>query len=333
MKTIRPTRRSSSRTDIPRGFTLLELVLALGLASLLLGALYTALQMHWSAAAVGQVEMERSQVARALFRRIETDLRSVVFRSTALTSISDDGSTSSTSSGSTSSASGSSGTTSGSTSSSGTANSSSSTTSTSSSTTSSSTTTDSYSTQKTGIFGDSQSLIVHLSLPSRPTSLTASLSAAPSHSANGVTAYTNSDLQSVAYFLAGSSSTLAQQIFGGTSGAQAPATGLARLQGDRMAMQAADQAGDLSVLASGVQLLAPEVASIQFEYFDGVSWSTSWDSGVSNSIPNAVRITIEFLPPPATGGWYSRPVSQSTNRFQHTVALPLAEPYVPSDSL
>ena len=60
-----------------------------------------------------------------------------------------------------------------------------------------------------------------------------------------------------------------------------------------------------------MQLLAPEVATIQFEYFDGVTWSTSWDTGTSNSIPNAVRITIDFHTPSGTGGYYSRPVSAS----------------------
>lgn len=44
-------RRLSRRADVSRGFTLLEIVLALGLASLLLAALYTALQMHWSSSA------------------------------------------------------------------------------------------------------------------------------------------------------------------------------------------------------------------------------------------------------------------------------------------
>lgn len=181
------------------------------------------------------------------------------------------------------------------------------------------------------MFGDSQTIVAHVSLPGRASDQ----SAAASGSANGTSAgYVSSDMQSVAYFLLGSNSTLAQQL---SSSLNSPfgkqATGLARLQGDRMAMQAADESGDLSSMASSVKLLAPEVASISFEYFDGVSWTTTWDSATSNSIPNAVRITIEFLPPVATGGWYSRPVSASTDRFQHTVALPLAQPYVPEDSL
>ena len=331
--------RRSNIAFSPRGFTLLELVLALGLSSLLLAALYTALQMHWSSSALGQVEMERSQVARALFRRIETDLRSVVFRDSALSSSTDDGS--STSSGSTSGSSTTSsgtstsgvstGTGSGSSASTGGSSSSTGSTSTSStgtsSSTSTSTTTENYSTQKTGLFGDSQSLIVHLSLPSRASAAAAMSS---NSAADGSAGYLGSDMQSVAYFLFGSSSMLAQQL-SGSSGQQS--SGLARMQGDRMAMQAADETGDLSSMASGVKLLAPEVASIQFEYFDGLSWTTSWDSATSNSIPNAVRVTIDFQPPVAIGGWYARPVSASTNRFQHTVALPLAQPYVPEDSL
>lgn len=180
------------------------------------------------------------------------------------------------------------------------------------------------------MFGDAQTLVVHCSLPSRGTNLG---TGSASNASGTVAGYFGGDMQSVAYFLAGSGSTLAQQLSGSSTSSLGQAIGLARLQGDRMAMQAADESGDLSSMASGVKLLAPEVASISFEYFDGVSWTTTWDSATSNSIPNAVRITIDFQPPVATGGWYARPVSASTDRFQHTVALPLAQPYVSEDSL
>lgn len=183
------------------------------------------------------------------------------------------------------------------------------------------------------MFGDSQNLVVHLSLPSRTATPGSAAQANAASSSNGTEALAGSDLQSVMYFLAGSSSPISQQLSGSVVSATGQTTGLARLQGDRMAMQAADESGNLSSMAAGVQLLAPEVAAIQFEYFDGLSWGTSWDSGTSNSLPNAVRITIDFHPPVVTNGWYARPVSASSNRFQHTVAIPLAQPYVPSDSL
>ena len=100
-----------------------------------------------------------------------------------------------------------------------------------------------------------------------------------------------------------------------------------------MAMQAADESGTLSSMAGNTKLLAPEVAAIQFEFFDGVSWTSSWDSGVSSSLPNAVRVTIDFHPPDTSRtGWFARPVSQSTNRFQQVIAIPLAEPYIPAAS-
>ncbi len=174
---------------------------------------------------------------------------------------------------------------------------------------------------------------MHVSLPSRASSLGAAAVSTNTAATDETAGYVGSDMQSIAYFMAGSGSTLAQQLSGSLSSPLGQSTGLARLQGDRMAMQAADESGDLTSMAADVKLLAPEVASISFEYFDGVSWTTSWDSGTSNSIPNAIRITIDFLPPVATGGWYARPVSHSTDRFQHTVALPLAQPYVSEDSL
>ncbi|TXT17852.1 MAG: hypothetical protein FD138_4524 [Planctomycetota bacterium] len=310
-RTMEFRRRKLARTsdfrhptsDFASGFTLLELILALGLASLLLAALYTALQMHWSSSALGHVEMERSGSTSS--GSTSTDSSTGASSST--------GSGGSTSSGS----SGTSGSTTNETSSGSTGSSSSTTT-----------TTENYSTQKTGLFGDEQSLIVHVSLPSRASSLGAAAVSTNTAATDETAGYVGSDMQSIAYFMAGSGSTLAQQLSGSLSSPLGQSTGLARLQGDRMAMQAADESGDLTSMAADVKLLAPEVASISFEYFDGVSWTTSWDSGTSNSIPNAIRITIDFLPPVATGGWYARPVSHSTDRFQHTVALPLAQPYV-----
>src|SRR5207249_9055034 len=128
-----------------------------------------------------------------LFRRIETDLRSVVFRSAPLSSTGSTGSTGSGSGGS------------GSAGSQGSTAASSGSNSTSGSSTSGTTEpADAYSTQKTGLFGDSQSLVVHISLPNRAGR---SLVTAPATSSQ--TGLPPSDLQSIAYFLAGSSSPLA----------------------------------------------------------------------------------------------------------------------------
>lgn len=334
MKRRRGLRRGR-RGQSSRGFTLLEVVLALGLTSLLLAAVYSALQMHWMYSYVGQVEMERAQVARALFRRIEIDLRSVVIqRSTPTT---DDGSTTGAGTSSSSSASGTNsgtGTSSGGSQTGGSSSGSSSTSGGSSGTTTDSTETTSP--QKTGLWGDSQTLIVHVTLPSRANSgLTV-----PAVDPNTGVATQSTELLSIAYFAAGSNSSLAQQ-FSSSLNATAPSTtgqaqasgGLARMQGDRMMLSQADDSGNVASLAQNAKVIAPEVASIEFEFYDGVSWTTSWDSGATSTIPNAVRVTIDFRPPDKPrGGWFARPISTSSDRFQRVIALPLAEPYVDSSS-
>lgn len=146
--------------------------------------------------------------------------------------------------------------------------------------------------------------------------------------------YSGGDMQSVAYFLAGSGSTLAQQLSGSGPSSLGQVSGLSRLQGDRMAMQAADESGDLSSMASGVKLLAPEVASISFEYFDGVSWTTTWDSrhfkqhserGSDHDRLSAARRHWRLV---LAAGEPLRRID-----FNTPSRLPLAQPYLPEDSL
>ena len=116
------------------------------------------------------------------------------------------------------------------------------------------------------VTGDSQTLIVHASLPSRASSGLGPPPSSAGTAATAAAAAMTSDQQSVAYFLVGSSSRLAQQLSQNLASSGAvpygqKGTGLARLQGDRMAMEAADESGDYSVLSARVQLVAPEVAS------------------------------------------------------------------------
>jgi hypothetical protein len=107
--------------------------------------------------------------------------------------------------------------------------------------------------------------------------------------------------------------------------------GLARLEGNRLAIQIADEQSNLESLAEQVKLLAPEVTGLQFRYFDGVDWLDAWDSGVSQRLPQAVEIMLKVR---RTGG---SSVKSATRRneeppgdvYHLTVAIPSAEPYVP----
>lgn len=61
-----------------RAFTLLELLLALTLAGVLLYAITLALSLHWKAFDVKRTNVEEAQLARALLRHMEDDIRSAV---------------------------------------------------------------------------------------------------------------------------------------------------------------------------------------------------------------------------------------------------------------
>ena len=70
--------RRLSTTDGGRpssGFTLIEVLVAVGTALMLLTAVYAAIDMHWRYENAGQLEMKRGQVARAVFARLSTDIR------------------------------------------------------------------------------------------------------------------------------------------------------------------------------------------------------------------------------------------------------------------
>ena len=68
--------RNSVRSS---GFTMLEVILAIGLTGLLLAAIYSALDLYWKYTTLGQQQVERAQIARAVFQKISQDLHSVTY--------------------------------------------------------------------------------------------------------------------------------------------------------------------------------------------------------------------------------------------------------------
>ena len=118
--------------------------------------------------------------------------------------------------------------------------------------------------------------------------------------------------------------------------------GLARLEGDRLAVTMADQAGQLAELAQATELVAAEVNYIQFYYFDGLSWWDTWDSVSMGGLPLAVEVTIGFGPQPedamaaapttttATTASELAATLEIEETYRLVIALPIAEPYVPT---
>lgn len=305
-------------------FTLLEVLIALALSLILVAAVYQALSLHWRYSIAGQADVQQSQLARALLHRIETDIRSVIYREEAPAtdaSASDNGSTGNTTGAST----GATGSTTG-----------------AAGTTDSGTTTDTataldpadaYATTNTGLFGNAQTLLLHVSKPSRQLNYS-------SLASMGVSVRT-SDLQTVAYFLSGASSGGLQNVVG-TRQLATPAAGgdlvsvsggLARLEGDRLTLSLADQQGNAGTLAGHTEILAPEVTGLQFQYYDGVSWYAAWDSVAYGGLPRAVEIKLELHVPSKGLLPAAKQAAGSTGEvYRLVVPLPLSKPVATSSA-
>ncbi len=68
--------------------------------------------------------------------------------------------------------------------------------------------------------------------------------------------------------------------------------GLVRRNMDRAVTQFAADNGNTDALLNTGDVIAPEVVSIEFQYWDGLLWLPEWDSEVEESLPVAVEIRL-----------------------------------------
>lgn len=127
-----------------------------------------------------------------------------------------------------------------------------------------------------GLYGDQKTLVLNTLCARKPS--------AQSSSSNGTQAVstTSGDLKTVAYFVSTGQTSAAPGV---------PTTGLARVEGDHVAIGYAMMQSSAS-LAAQARVIAPEVATISFRYFDGTQWLTTWDASYMQMLPTAVEITI-----------------------------------------
>jgi len=103
-----------------------------------------------------------------------------------------------------------------------------------------------------------------------------------------------SDVKTVAYYVHDPNSPTASGDFRDAAGK--PQAGLVRRVLDRAVTLYAATNTNAGSLQSVGEIIAPEIASIQFEYYDGIEWLYEWDSEQSGGLPMAVRITIMMVP-------------------------------------
>ena len=309
----------------PRGFTLVEVLLSLSLLMLVLATAYAGMELLRRATTAGRADAARAQLARALEMKIAGDLRGVVYTppdpaDTTTADGSTAGGIAQTTAGQ-GAADDTAGVTAGSGGSGTSSTNSSSSSSSSSSTTSTAEVTaptDAYTAAAAGLFGDATTLVIHVSRPMRMLVATP-----PVAGSNTPAAAAGGDLRSVSYFLGGSGTAIA-------SGLAAP-DGLARRDGERRAIEQATASGNDALLAAQTSLLAPEVKTLQFRYFDGFGWLAAWDTAAMGKLPRAIEVTLGIAVadaerPKAAGlRNAAQEVLAQTRTHRFVVFLPLAE--------
>lgn len=293
-----------TRSAARPGFTLLEVVVAMSIGVLLLGALYMSLNVLMHQMRSGREIIEHTAVARALLTRISSDIRAqlapvdprIVSAEAIQAAATGDTTSDSASTGSSSSTSG--------TSSSSTADSSSKSTSTSSPSSSGSTSSSDSSSDASASADTSGAALFNLGVQGDSTILHLYISQSPKDADKNPTS-TLSDLRRVSYWLAGT--------------AEAP-LGLARYE-----VKLATSSDGLStqVPENGSPfVISKQVSDVTFEYFDGTAWLPAWDGAslmadgkTPQGPPVAVAVTLTIKSPAL------RPGVQRQSTLRHVVFL------------
>jgi len=278
------------------GYTLLELMIAVGLTSLLMSALYSAMKIYFDLQLDSQEEIERQQVARALLRQMTRDIQSVVFVKQTAVDEEEEDSTSTELDGNAYGE--------------------------------SAIDPETVSTTYTnGLVGTSTDLQLFISRPDRTLGYVSSQELTSADQRTG-------DLMIVRYLMAsksggGLSSAIAdREAPGGDSGA----IGLARVAGDLYGLSTAVETAEEYPQLSAAKLQAKEVSAIQFRYYDGVEWLEEWDSTALNDLPKAIEVTLTLRNLESASDSLNAddedPYAFPDTTHRMVVPIPVAEPFV-----
>jgi len=137
---------------------------------------------------------------------------------------------------------------------------------------------------------------------------------------------TPSDIKSLAYFVSLNKGGIEEQLDFAESRAEG---GLYRREIDR---SVADHMGDYQLLSEADQytrLVAHEIAEIGFRYYDGEEWQSAWDSAEARRFPSAIEITIVIAPERSVASSqsysYGGPDEEATEFYRYVVHLPVTD--------
>ena len=273
------------------GLSLLELIVALALTVVVLGAIAMILNTHLRMLDVRRTDVEEAQLARAILQRIAGDLRSAVSYEKPDMAVfekmlpKEDGGGRQGGTGGGGEAGG---TVEGGTESD-TGTESSTGTGTTDEESDLSLATTAVVLDQPGLYGTQYELQVDISRVPRPDEYYSLLSPEGFMSLRDIP----SDIKTVAYYLQGA------DVMSGASGGleqDAGRPGLVRRELDRRVTLFANQNGTAEPLLRRGELMAPEVVAMEFYYFDGLQWLTQWDSQSMGGLPLAVEVVLAIAP-------------------------------------
>lgn len=283
-----------------RGYTLLELLLSLTLSVVIVGAIGVAIQLYLIALTRQQALIERKQIARSVTQMISSDLRAgVQYKAADYSGLENLVKTQLLTANNPQPA---------------------------------DEEEEEMVEEETPPVVDEEAVSSRPSLVGGPNSITIDISRLPRLDQynpiiadNDAGMQTKSDVKTLAYFFSNANPTNQNGVqFSPTA---APG-GLYRRTIDRAVAQFNGDSGLTSTPDEYCDLVANEVAEIQFRYFDGETWLTSWDSEENGGFPPAVEVTIVMDPRRMSGGRnysYGGFDRQAMELYRGVVHLPGAE--------
>lgn len=276
-------------------FTLIEVMVSVGLTSLLMAALYSAMNVYWTTAVESYDEIERTQISRALLRQMARDIQSCTFAKQESTELDSEDSSSTTDT----------------------------------EAVDPETAMESYT---NGLLGSDTDLVLYVSRPDRNQAYISAqeLLDPRERSSDGlIIRYFLAD--SAAGGLAGM---VADQASAGSNSNMDGAVGLAKMSGDLIGLSNAISQGDVEMQLLASDILAQEVAMIRFSYFDGIEELEEWDSTLQGAMPQAVIIELTLrtvLPETEERNPEEIPGFLDESIHRLVVPIPVAEPFVGLD--
>lgn len=320
--------RASHNASHPSGFTLLEVLLASGLSVILMVGLVGAIQFYLIQVDGSKSSIEQAQLARAVIRTIENDLRNAIWKNdidfTSVEQLAADNLASGA------------GDLSGMAAQAGIdpamaadALAGSTTENIASST---------VLPTMIGLYGNSTELQVDISRVPRIDEYDPQYTSIISREIGDIP----SDIKTVTYFLLQPGVNSLNHGTVGDAGITEEQFGLVRRELDRAVTQYAMNEGNAPNLDASAEILAPEVSFLAFRYFDGLGWLDEWDSEAMGGLPMAVDVMIAVRDSQSTEALQAEdpslmPMDDDGNPvgqiYRRLIRIPIAKPFEEEESL